>query len=83
MKKQSRPKSWPGRSIGLTFLLTLALSMVVGIIEMAAAGIFSFCYYQGWIQLEFPLIAVIGWLTQFCLWFLIVGGSWRSCGPSS
>ena len=74
MKKQSRPKNWPGRSIGLTFLLTLALFMVVGIIEMVAAVPFFFCLYQGWVPLEVPLIAALGGLTQFCLWSLIVGG---------
>ncbi len=74
MNKQARPKGWPGRSIGLTFLLTLALFMVVGAIELAAGGIFLFCFYQGWLRFEMPLLAAVGGLTQFCLWSLIVGG---------
>ena len=74
MKKQPLAKDWPGRSIGLTFLLTLALFMVVGIIELAAGGILLFCFYQGWLRFEMPMLAVVGGTTQFCLWSLIVGG---------
>ena len=74
MKKQVHPTNWPGRSIGLTVLLTMALLMVVGAIELAAGGIFFFCLYRGWIPFEMPVLAAVGGLSQFCLWSLIVGG---------
>ena len=74
MNRQTHSKGWPGRSIGLTLLLTIALLMTVGVIELLTGGVFLFCLYQGWIQFEMPFVAIAGGITQFLMWSLIVGG---------